>query len=58
MRRVVKRSNFSELTKVGGQYEAFNEEHLGVSNRNPKESRLRRNSPLKEKSIKRNLCTC
>ena len=35
MRRVDKGSSLSELTMVKGQYEAFIEEHLGVSNRNP-----------------------
>ena len=43
---------------VKGQYEAFIEEHLGVSNRNLRRVDLDGVSPLKEKSIKRNLRTC
>ena len=42
---------------VEGQYEAFIEEHLGVSNRNRRIVDLDGFSPLKERSIKSNLCT-
>lgn len=42
---------------VEGQYEAFIEEHLGVSNRNRMIVDLDGASPLQEKSIKSNLCT-
>ncbi len=43
---------------VEGQYEALIEEHLGVSNRNLRRVDLDGISPLKGKSIKRDLCTC
>lgn len=46
MRRVSKRSSQSELAMVEGQYEAFIEEHLGVSNRNRKKVDLDGASPL------------
>ena len=58
MRRVDKGSSLSELTMVKGQYEAFIEEHLGVSNRNLRRVDLDGNLPLKKESIKRNLRTC
>jgi len=41
-RRVNIKDSYSELVVVKDQYEVYIEEHLRVSNRNQKESRLRR----------------
>lgn len=45
-RRVSIGCSYSELVVVGDRYEAFIEEHLGVANQNPMESRLRRNQTV------------
>lgn len=45
-RRVDMERSLSESVMVGGRYEVHIEEHLGVSNRNHLESRLRRNQTV------------
>ncbi|MGF7058843.1 competence protein ComGC [Brassicibacter mesophilus] len=46
-RRVDMEGSLSELVIVQDQYEIYIEEHLGVSNRNQFESRLRRSHTVK-----------